>query len=343
MSLARLLFTALFVISACRRASPPQGSPSAAALPPSPSARQGTLSGLPLPKDTLRALPGGIKSITSFVRQPDSAGQRRFRIVNARFLVPRLYLRYRGLLHPLLRETVDQTCCSDGERESWATITLDGWQSEAQAADAPSWTVRLQADEGNLWGQFYRAVLRGCCDETDALTYVNVQTGATAFVTSADTARPESFLAHLDVPNSSLERWAGFLDTYSGAEVPEAHGDSGVVGILEYGTGLSPAARYVVRLSSYPGYFYRLGSVELTADDSAHTHGANLSLWSANGQEDPKALSRFWISVILVGREMDDREAPDVTIRLPVEADSVRPDRARLPSGWSIRPAGTGR
>jgi len=242
---------------------------------------------------------------------------------------------------PLIRETVDEGCCLGGERDTWATITLEGWLSAAQAGTQPAWHVRIEADEGAIWDEFYRGVLFGCCDAADALTYVNLQTGKVAFVSSGEFDTRKSPLPHLRAPNSALERWAGFLDTYTAVRLPEAERDSGVVGILQYGAGMQPASRYLVRWSGGPGFSYRLGRLEFTVDDKEHTHGAEVYLWSANAKEDPSALSGFWITIALLGRNVRDRETPNVTLQVPVVADGVPPEAANLPSGWSLRPMAT--
>jgi len=325
-AIRRMICAAVLATCACKQA-------------PSPPAARGVLTELP---DTLPAAPGAINAPSSFTKLADSAGTRRFHIVNRRFLVTRLSQRYQGESHPLLRETVDETCCLGGERDTWATITLEGWASAAQAGTQPPWRVRINADEGAIWDQFYRAVWFGSCDQTDALTYVNLQTGKVAFVTSREFDTRDSYIPRLRVPNSALERWAGFLDTYTNVDLRDAARDSGVVGILQYGTPREPAARYVLRWSGGPGFSYRLGKLEFAVDDSAHTHGTDVDLWRANGNENPSALSGFSISITLLGREVADQEVPNVTLHVPVIGDRVQPERANLPSGWSLRPSPTG-
>jgi hypothetical protein len=306
---------------------------------PSPPRAQDALTELP---DTLPAGPGAINAPSSFTRRADSAGARRFHVVNRRFLLTRLYQRDQGESHPLLRETVDETCCLGGERDTRATITLEGRASASQAGTEPAWRVRVKADEGAIWGQFYRAVWFGCCDETDAVTYVNVQTGAVAFVSSREFDTRDSDIPHLRAPNSALERWAAFLDTYTNVDLRDAARDSGIVGILQYGTGREPAPRYVLRWSGGDGFSYRLGKLEFTVDDTAHTHGTEVYLWRANGKESPSALSGFSIAITLLGRGSADQELPDVTMQVPVMGDRVQPERANLPSGWSLRPSPIG-
>src|SRR5437667_8647368 len=75
---------------------------------PKAHAEEPALPGLP---DTLPASPGSITVPASFTRSADSAGQRRFHVVNRRFLSTRLYHRDRGESRPLVLETVEQSCC----------------------------------------------------------------------------------------------------------------------------------------------------------------------------------------------------------------------------------------
>lgn len=87
---------------------------------------------------------------STFTAEPDSAGLKRYRIVNQRFVIAEA----RGA-SLLLRETSDQHCCLGGERNTWGTIGLEA------LADSSSknvlWHVLLKADRGELWGPFYRA------------------------------------------------------------------------------------------------------------------------------------------------------------------------------------------
>jgi hypothetical protein len=177
---------------------------------------------------------------------------------------------------------------------------------------------------------------------TDALTYVNLQTGKVAFVNSREFDTRTSDPPHLRVPNSSFEWWAGFLDTYTGVRLREAERDSRIVGILQYGAGVQPASRYLVRWSGGPGFSYRLGKLEFTVDDKGRTHGAVVDLWTANAKESPSALSGFWITVSLLSRDLGDREARNVTLQIPVVADRVKAEGANLQAGWSLQPLATG-
>jgi len=291
------------------------------------------------PSEAQSGAPATIVGSSSFTRLPDSAGHQRFHLVSQRFLVTRLMDRYNGQSRPLVHEIVDQSCCIDGEKDTQGTITLEGWPSAADASGQPAWHVRIDADEGAIWEEFYKGVLLGCCDETDAQTYVSLKTGAVAFVTSREWDTRDSDIPHLLVPNSSLERWAAFLDGYTDAPFPRSKQDADLVGILQYGPGTQPAARFEVRWSGGSGSAYRLAKVEFAVNDSAQTHGVNVDLWRANAQEDPSSLSGFGIAVHLLGQDINDRgdRAPDVVLTVPVVSDRVRPDLAKIPPGWSVR------
>jgi hypothetical protein len=286
------------------------------------------------PRDTSVSTPATLTGTTTFARQPDSSGHRQLRIVNRRFLLTRLYERGTGESRPLVRETIDEHCCLDGERDSWATITLEGWPSAEQAGPQPSWTARFEGDLGEIWEEFYRGTLYGCCDETDALTFVNLHTGSVAFVGSQQLAGRPTDLARLSVPNSALKRYAAFLDTYTEVHVPEAGHDSTVVGILQYGSGREPAFRYVVRLQGGAGNNYRLDHIAFAVDGRPDRSGRDAELWSANAKDDPSALSGFQVVIGLAGMDQ-----PDVTLQVPVVADQLQTSRAATPPGWSVVPA----
>lgn len=277
---------------------------------------------------------GDLASSSTFQPLLDSAGVHRFKVTNVRYLAVR-HVDREGLRRPLLRETYLQRCCTEGEREVESTLLLEGLGDAAQPAATPFWRQRFPADAGEVWGDFYRAVERGCCDQADALIYVHLGTGALAFVVSAADHPPAQALATLRVPNSPLVRYAGFLDRVTPVEAPEALTDSSVVGVLQYGSGEGPARRFVLRKEGGRGLDYRLDRVSFRIPGRETGQDGSADLWAADGQSDPTALSGLWILLSLSA--YDD---PPLTIEVPVTADAPDPARAGLPAGWTLTAGG---
>lgn len=278
---------------------------------------------------------GDLASSSTFQPLLDSAGVHRFKITNVRYLAVR-HVDREGLHRPLLRETYLQRCCTEGEREVESTLLLEGLGETTGPAATPAWHVTFPADAGELAGPFYRAILHGCCDERDALTYVNVQTGAVAFQVSAADRPVAQALPALRVPNSPLVRFAGFLDRVTPVEVPEAVTDSTVAGVLQYGDGRGPARRFVLRKEGGRGLDYRLERVGFRIPGRETAEDGSADLWSADGQAEPAALSGFWILLTLGA--YDD---PPVVLEVRVAADAPEAARAGLPAGWTLTAGGS--
>lgn len=285
--------------------------------------------------DALPTGDGTFASTSTYQPLLDSAGQHRHRVTNVRYLAVRQPARD-GVRRPLLRETFVQRCCTEGEREVESSLLLEGLGDAAQPAATPVWRQTFPADAGEVWGDFYRAVERGCCDEADALTYVHLGTGALAFVVSAADRPAAQALATLRVPNSALIRYAGVLDRVTPVEAPEALSDSSVAGVLQYGSGDGPARRFVLRKEGGRGLDYRLDRVTFRIPGRETAADGSVDLWSADGQSDPTVLSGFWILIVLSA--YDD---PPLTVEIPVTADAPEPGRANLPSGWSLAAGGS--
>src|SRR5690348_4913192 len=104
---------------------------------------------------------------SQIVLQPDSAGLQRYETINRRFAVADLRHRDRPDTRVLLEETSDQHCCHAAEKETWGTVTVDGWVGAAEQSGSPTWHLLATADEGQLWEEFYQTVVFGCCDAKD--------------------------------------------------------------------------------------------------------------------------------------------------------------------------------
>lgn len=270
---------------------------------------------------------------SSYRLLPDSGGHRRYEILNRRFLSTRLYSRsQQGATRPIVLETVTRHCCLDGEADTWGVIRLESVESDIGEPTSPTWSIELAADEGELWGDFYRAVSPGCCDAASALAFVSLWTGQLAFTMTPERGSLGDLPFQIEAPNSSLRRYVVFHDRWTPHDPPEAR-TADVVGVLQYGTGREPSRRYVVKCASGSGVDYRLVDVQVALNSAGQVWPRQVALWAANGSEDPAALTDFAIRVTLLHLDEDE----EVTIQVPVMADTLVVARLQAPRGWTVQ------
>lgn len=263
------------------------------------------------------------------VARADSAGTT-LRLVSERWLVARRYVRGDdSARHIVIRETTTQRCCLNAERDMTSAMTIEA-RGAGDTAAAPMWRAQLDGDRGALWDDFYRVEYAGCCDQTDALVFFNLKRGGPVFVASRGEGLPRDGLAGVSVPNSPLRRLVAFHDVFTPRPVPEAAGDSAVVGVLQYGPPEGPASRIVVRTTTGAGSAYRLDRVTFAVRDSEST-SVDRDLWAANGKSDAASLTGFDIVLRLAGME-----GPGRTLRVPVVADTVRGEKVRGGDGFVL-------
>jgi hypothetical protein len=149
-----------------------------------------------------KALTGTGAGVTRY----DSAGRSWRRLVSDRYLIVRRYVRDDSLSRVVVREVSDQRCCLGGERDTWGTLTLEA-RADTGAGEAVLWRERIEADDGAIWSDFYRARLFGCCDTADELVFFNLKTGGPAFHTTDVDGENGNQLPSLSIPNTGLRRF----------------------------------------------------------------------------------------------------------------------------------------
>ena len=287
---------------------------------PAPSVPTANVPRAPVPR-----LAGSATSTLSTL--PDSGGLPRWHILNHRYLV------YRGSggQRAVLVETTDRFCCLGGERDDSATITLQRLETPGNQS---RWETKLTADDGAFWRDFYRAALRGCCDQTDALQFVDVSTGRVVFTHSRESGPEGEELPSVHHWGSSTLRYVAFHDRATPDDPPEARRDSSVVGVLQYGPPDGPAARVVVRRLKGVAHLadLRLDRLEF---GRGTWHGRDLEVPAGAARSAAGAMTGFSIRVLLAGPGDDSSRV----VEIPVTRDRLRLEQATLPAGLVVRAA----
>src|SRR5262245_52593760 len=229
------------------------------------------------------------------VARRDSAGRHEFTLISQRYHLPRWYQRGDSApSHIAVLETSEQHCCLGGEHDTYGTISLTAWRNEPDAGE-PLWRAAVIADEGAVWGDFFRTTRFGCCDVSNEFTYFNLLTGGLLFVATVVPGETNRGVRFLRVPNSSLKRVIAFHDMWTEGQPPEFARDSSLIGVLQYGSPYGPLARiYVTRTAA--GTDYRLKDIRFVIKGKAEPV-EEADLWAANKSENLNSLSGFSIQV----------------------------------------------
>jgi hypothetical protein len=141
-------------------------------------------------------------------------------------------------------------------------------------------------------------------------------------------------LLRVEVPNTDAFRYVAFLDTWSIMTPEEAKADTSVIGALQYGSREMAQDRVLVRIKTTNPFSVEDLAVATAKEPSKFSE--SLELWSADGKEDPAAVTGFIIRTKLIEVGGDSRE---LTILIPVVADRLDLDHAKVTSGVELVPA----
>jgi hypothetical protein len=273
-----------------------------------------------------------LRGVSSVSVQPDSGGEPSVTSVSHRYLVRRRI--WPESLRVALEETTEEHCCLGGERDASTTLTVARWPFPFGEQTRPLWRVTLQADGGTLWDDFYRATLAGCCDQTDAMYFVDLSNGRVAFTHSREEDDSGAALPTIHHWASGSWRYVAFHDRYTPADPSEARQDSAVVGALQYGTVGGATQRVLLVATTRRAVDYRLYRVLLT---TPRWQGRRLDLpTEPRDARPPAAISGFSVRVDLASESVDSTWI----ITVPVTRDRLAIDRASLPRGFALREIG---
>jgi len=180
--------------------------------------------------------------------------------------------------------------------------TVKAWTMGNARQRELRWTINEKANAGEIRDRFFRLAAWGCCDSPNVYTYYNLLSGKKLYVSNSDLleirGKGEGPLA---------ARFVGFgYDMNSPGHDP----------VLQYGTDKEVAQRFALHSGKN---YYDTPEVFGGAKNKLEKYHLDLS--------DPP------LSFVFVVRYPGEAE-----IRIPVENDMIRPEKATLPKGYSIAP-----
>lgn len=200
----------------------------------------------------------------------------------------------------LLEETYhnERTDFVEGMRGNAA---VRAWTVKHDGGRELRWTFKEVGNEGEVQGRFYRVTAWGCCDVPVVYSYYNVLTGKKLYISNSDLLEVRG---DGDGPQASRYVAFGYAGLIELSRPPQ----------LQYGTDKRVAQRFSV-LSLRESY-----------DAPQMFVSTNEKL------EKSLDLRGSPINFTIVLKYQDG-----VELRVPVEADGIRPDMAHLPTGYSLR------
>jgi hypothetical protein len=203
---------------------------------------------------------------------------------------------------PLLIEESYHNENTPGIEGTRGDATIWGWTIGSHRDRELRWTIHDTGNGGDIHGRFFRLVVWACCDAPSVFTYYSLLSGEKLYVTNSDL---------LEVKGAGegplATRYVGF--GYDSRNNP-ARGPQ-----LQYGTDRDVPQRFSVESSKKfaepPELFLAVDSVVQKSLDLSHLP------------------MNFFVVLRYPG---------GTELRIPVEDDTLRPDKAVVPAGFSIHP-----
>lgn len=199
----------------------------------------------------------------------------------------------------LLEETYhnERTPGKDGTN---GKIAVNAWTLKSGQQRELRWTLEARGNEGDVRDRFYRAIEWGCCDVPDVYSYYDILNGKKLYVTNSELL--EVWFGEGPV-NS---RYIGFGYSVLDSKSPYPQ--------LQYGTDKEVLQRFSLVSSAQD---YEVPQVFLSV-------GTKLEK-SLNLIGGPRSFS-------IVLKYLDGTQ-----LQVPIEADAIRPEKAKLPKGYTLR------
>ena len=200
----------------------------------------------------------------------------------------------------LLLEETFRNEHKDGLEGVRGKATVRAWTLQPGRPRELRWTIQETGNEGEIQDRFFRVTAWGCCDVPVVYSYYNLLTGKKMYVSNADL---------LEVRGDDYPRGVRL--------VAFGYGSMGQLSqppVLQYGTDSKVSQRFSI-ISSRE--YYDAPKVFVFDD------GNLVSSLDLRGSG---------LTFVIVLKYSDGTE-----LRIPVEADAIRPEKALLPEGYSLR------
>jgi hypothetical protein len=189
----------------------------------------------------------------------------------------------------------------DGSDEVKGTATIKAWTIEPNRPRKLRWTIHEIGNEGTIKGRLFRIAAWGCCDVPTIYSYYNLLTGKRVYVSNTDLLEIEG---NEGGPEGVRYLAFGYPALHKLSQPP----------LLQYGTDRGIAQRFSV-LSSRE-YF----------------DAPQIFVSTTEKLEKSLDLRGTSMNFAIVLRYQDG-----VMLRIPVEGNAIRPEKAVLPDGYSLR------
>src|SRR5262249_55400550 len=154
----------------------------------------------------------------------------------------------------------------------------------------------------------------GCCGAQELSTFFSLLDGRELFTSDAP-------ILEIEVPNTSVRRFAGYHDLMAASPVPGAGKNDRVIGALFWGSDRAPARRLLVMAPAGAKVDENFAAKKMSiVPDGKEIEEARWDLWSADKSADPAKIGGFSIRI----RGFVD---PDLLVEVPVEGDRLVPEK----------------
>ena len=200
----------------------------------------------------------------------------------------------------LLEETYhnDRT---DGIEGMQGNATVKAWTVKRDGERELRWTFHETGNEGDAEGRFYRVTAWGCCDIPTIYSYYNILAGEKLYVSNSDLLK---VWGDGDGPQAWRYIAFGYVEINKLDQPPR----------LQYGTDKKVTQRFSVVSSRE---YYDAPQVFVTTNEQLEK--------SLDLRGSPRSFA-------IVLKYQDG-----VELRIPVENDTIRAERALLPKGYALR------
>ncbi len=225
----------------------------------------------------------------------------------------------------------DKTVRKDWQDEITGKVTVAAWPAIGKENQTPLWSFVAPGEEGRVFPEtaMFQSISWPCCSAAFQNVYFSLHNGNRLYVTNGIPEKG-SFgqddglirIYHYDKTRYDTARFVAFgaLTRESSNELPT----------LQYGTDRTIKQRFALRGHTY-GDNFDVPHLSVTTD------GKKLeSQLTVNGQFSFTIVLHFDPSPYEEGSGVNPPSPPEYELRIPVEDDIVRIDKAILPAGYTL-------